>query len=152
MYYKIMRSIQHITMHDSAAQKTYYVSCSTVKCSGRREMWHGQKPQQYIEKAGGIASRVGVSHSPAGWDGVGKAFFKHLTGAECSVPCLRVISTRPFLCTGVITLHFTLPVTRACCDSVFEQHEGLWSDWLNMMFSCMTEYTESQRAQCMGND
>lgn len=146
MYYEIMRSMRHNTMHDAAAQKTYYVSCSTVKRSGRREMWHGQKPPQYIEKAGSRASSVGVSHSPASWDGVGKAFFKHLTGAECGVPCLRVISTRPLLCTGVITLHFTLPVILACCDSVFEQHGGPWSDWLNMMFTCMTEYTDSQRA------
>lgn len=108
-----MRSIHHNTMNDAAAQKTHYESCSTAKCSGRREMWPGQKPWQYIEEAGRRASSVGVSHSPAGWDGVEKAFFKHLTGAECIVPCLRVISTRPLLCTGVITLHFTPPVILA---------------------------------------
>lgn len=84
---------------------------------------------------------------PAGWDGVGKAFFKHLTGAECGVPCLRVIAARPPLCTGVITLHFTLPVILACRDSVFEQHGGSWFDWLNTMFLCMTEYRESQRVR-----
>lgn len=57
-------------MHDAAAaaaaQKTYYVSCS-MKCGGSGEMWHGHKPQQYIEQAGGGAGggggvRVGVSH------------------------------------------------------------------------------------------
>lgn len=88
---------------------------------------------------------------PTDRDGAGKSFFKHLTGAECGLPCLRVIATRPLLCTGVITLHFTSPVILACCDSVFEQHGGSWSDWLNMMFFCMTECTESQRASCLSN-
>ncbi len=139
-----MRSIRHHTMHDAAAQ-TYYVPCS-MKCGGRREMWHGQKPQQYIEKAGGRASGAGWVISPAGWDGEGKAFFKHLTGDECGVACSRVIATRPLLCTSVITLHFTPPVIPACWDSVFEQHGGSWSDWLNMMFLCTTEYREESES------
>lgn len=132
-------------MHDAAAQKTYYGSRFTVECRGRREMWHGQRPQKSIERqVGGPAAWGWVIH-PAGWDGAGRGFFKHLTEAECGVPCLRVIASRPPLCTGVITLHFTLPVILACCDSVFEQHGGSWSEWLNTMFLCMSE--ESQRVK-----
>lgn len=38
------------------------------------------------------------------------------------MPRLRVSAAGPPLCTGVITLHFTPPVTPPRCDSVFEQH------------------------------
>lgn len=85
-------------------------------------MWR----RQCAEEAGRGASGVGVIHSSGGRrDGVGKAFFKHLTGAECALPCLRVIAARPLLCTGVITLHFTPACHSGEIDSVYEQHGGL---------------------------
>lgn len=39
----------------------------------------------------------------------------------------------------------------ACCDSVFEQRAAPWSERLSVMFSCMAEYTESQRIKCMSS-
>lgn len=84
----------------------------------------------------------GVSHCPAGSDEVEKAVFKHLTGAECVVPCLRVISSGPLLCSGVIPLHFTLPVILACCDSLFVQRTDNTVLWLYTMCCCFTRHTE----------
>lgn len=112
--------------------KMHYLSCPTVK-----DKWHEQKSQRYIENAGGRASSMGVSHSSSTLRWSRKSFFKHLTGAECTVPCLRVIATRPHPPTprtGVITLHFTLLVILSCCVSVFEQHVGSCADWLNTIF------------------
>lgn len=39
----------------------------------------------------------------------------------------------------------------ACCDSVFEQRAAPRSERLSVMFSCMAEYTESQRIKCMSS-
>lgn len=145
MIYRIMKSTHHYTMHDAVAQKTYYASCSAVRESGRRELWHTQMPQQPLKRPFGEGEAWGWVNHPASWNEVGKAFLKHLTGAECGVQCLRVIASRPSLCTSVITLHFIPPVILAHCGLVFEQRGGSWSDWLSTMFLWMTEYISEGR-------
>lgn len=102
MYNKIMRSLHHNTMSDVTAQKSHYMSfVARERCGTERSIdsifMRRVREWAACRWASSLRSRR-------------KSFFKHLTGAESILPCLRVISTRPLFCTGVITLHFTQPV------------------------------------------
>lgn len=138
-----MRSLHHNTMSDVTAQKSHYVSfVARERCDTERSI-------------NGIFMRRVREWAACRWASSlrsrRKSFFKHLTGAESILPCLRVISTRPLFCTGVITLHFTQPVIPWHAVTVFEQRAAPWSERLSVMFSCMAEYTESQRIKCMSS-
>lgn len=119
-----MRSLHHNTMSDVTAQKSHYVSfVARERCDTERSIdgifMRWVREWAACRWASNLRSRR-------------KSFFKHLTGAESILPCLRVISTRPLFCTGVITLHFTQPVipwhaVTLCLNNVRPRDPSGWA-------------------------